>query len=143
MKSKGFSTTELLTSVAVVGIMSALAVGAYSFYIPKAQSKEVSQMMMHQMLELSNQVIKGACTANGNPLSIKGEYGTLLVSGTPVNSPGSSCPSGCNMRYTFGGVGVHNQLNGKVFVVEALNNGKLSQANGTTLAEKYWPAGRM
>lgn len=141
MKNKGFSTTELLTSVAVVGIMSALGVGAYTFYIPKAQSKEAGQMMMHQMLELSSQVKKGACTTNGNPLSIKGKYGTLLVSGTPVKSPGSSCPSGCNMQYTFGGAGVHNQLNGKVFVVDALNNGKLSQANGTTLAEKYWPAG--
>lgn len=139
MRYKGFTLIETLVAVAAVGIVTVMALVTYKWSLLKAQSKESAQMIQLNTVNVAPQLKEGRCTVDGKPLTIKGKYGELIISGNYANSGGSSCPSGCTVQYKFNANGVDPALAGKLLSADVLNNSKLSKNDSTTLAEKYWP----
>ena len=140
MKNKGFTIIELLVTVGLVGIITTIAVGTYKVKFPTAQVKEPVNMLEQQRLTITTGISQGYCTPNNNPITMKGKYGVITVSGTLKPSAGQSCPSGCQAKYTFNGSDVSKELQGKIIVVDVLNNLKMSKVTAqTTVDDKYLP----
>ena len=140
VNNKGFTLIETLVTVAVVGIVSAIAIGSYKAKFPTAQVKEPVNMLEQQRLTIATGISQGYCTPNNDPITMKGKYGVITVSGTLKPSAGKSCPSGCQAKYTFNGSDVSKELQGKIIVVDVLNNLKMSKVTAqTTVDDKYLP----
>lgn len=140
--SGGFTLTETLIATAVVGILAAIAIPSYNYYINSAQVSEAFRLMDAQRVN-TNQIHRtGSCTAvAGTPDVLKGKYGLLTISGSYTPSEGLSCPSGCNLSYTYNSSGISDKIAGKVVTAQILNNGKISKVVGSTsVPNQYLPA---
>ena len=63
MKNKGFTLTETLIAIAVVGILAAIAVPRYSYYINSAQVLEAFRLMDAQWITINQTHRTGSCSA--------------------------------------------------------------------------------
>jgi type IV pilus assembly protein PilA len=61
---KGFTLIELMIVVAIIGILAAVAIPAYSDYTAKAQASEVFVMMDGLKTKIESELSSGACPAN-------------------------------------------------------------------------------
>lgn len=141
MKNKGFTLTETLIATAVVGILAAIAVPQYSYYINSAQVSEAFRLMDAQRITINQTHRTGSCTTIGTTSDAqKGKYGILTVTGNYIPSNGLSCPSGCTMSYTYNLTGVSKEIAGKTISAQILNNGKISKIAGSTnIPDEYLP----
>lgn len=79
---KGFTLIELMIVVAIIGILAAVAIPAYSDYTAKAQASEVFVMMDGLKTKVEGELASGACPANAaaavgdiaKASDIKGKY---------------------------------------------------------------------
>lgn len=132
-KPKGFTLTETLIATVVVGILAAIAIPSYSYYVNATQVSESFRLMDAKRINISQMHRNNSCTTvAGTPDVFKGKYGVMTVTGTYTPSQGASCPSGCNVTYTYNNTGLSNKIAGTVVAAQILNNGKLSKLAGST-----------
>jgi len=137
----GFTLVETLIATAVVGVLAAIAIPSYSYYINRTQVSEAFRLMDAQRANIEKIQKNKSCTfVDGVADTYKGKYGILTVSGTYTPSTGLSCPTGCNAVYTLNGTGVSKGVADTVVAAQILNNGKLSKTvSATTAPDKYLP----
>lgn len=136
-KPEGFSVLEILVATAVVSSLSVAAVGAFYWYIPKAQTSDAQALILANQIELIKNIQSGYCTEDGKPQTIAGKYGSLVVAGGYSSTTDNQCPTGCTLTYTFGPK-AHKSLEGKTIAVNLLNDHSLGQA-GSTIADRFNP----
>ena len=144
MVEKGFTLVDAMVSVAVVGILAAIAMPAYHTRIAKAQSSEAIAMMDAEKAKVVvNLTKKSSCSEDGKSYSVSGKYGSLAVSGTvkpdALSNSNVRLKTGCNLTYTFASSGVSTKLKGKKISAELFNNNILSKATSTNVNQSYLP----
>ena len=79
---KGFTLIELMIVVAIIGILAAVAIPAYSNYTAKAKFTEVISMTSGTKLAIETCVADGSCLVNNAIANIA--YGTNGMPATPT-----------------------------------------------------------
>ena len=154
MKSlqKGFTLIELMIVIAIIGILAAIAVPAYSDYIARSQASEGSSLAAGLKTQVIDNLQNGNCYSEGSsptgPDTQVGKYGTASIGGSANNnttsttstSAAASQKTGCQIVYTVKGTGVSTAIAGKVITLDVLKNGSLQlDSTKTDMDKKYIP----
>lgn len=137
MKSKGFSLINLVVGIAVAGGLTVAAMPIYHTYIAKSQAAEADRLINTERIRVFSNMQRGSCLSGNTPSPQEGRYGTLALSGNFEAKSGKSCPSGCEITYTFG-ANTNKLIAGKKVVVNILMDGGVTKNNKTTLQDKFW-----
>ena len=137
MKSKGFSLINLVVGIAVAGGLTVVATPIYHTYIAKSQAAEADRLINTERIHVFSNMQRGSCLSGNTPSPQEGRYGTLALSGNFKAKSGKSCPSGCEITYTFG-ANTNKLIAGKKVVVNVLMDGGVTKNNKTTLQDKFW-----
>lgn len=138
MNRNGFTTLEVLASVAVVSCLAMIAAPIYNIFVAKAQIAEAISTINSEKIHITQNLKKGICALSDPSNEAKVRYGTIKVTGSYSAKPGSSCDTGCNLIFTFG-TGASKQISGKNIVVNLHHNGKTSIDASSTVPSKLLP----
>ena len=161
MKSlqKGFTLIELMIVIAIIGILAAIAVPAYSDYIARSQASEGSSLAAGLKTQVIDNLQNGKCfsegtTATGADIQV-GKYGTAKIVGSATNTSSTStgtgtnstsaaanATTGCKIEYQVNGTDVSSAIKNKKFTLDVLSNGSLTldtNTTATTMDKKYIP----
>lgn len=135
MQQKGFTLIELMVVVAIIAILSALALPAYQDYVARAQVMEAISLSSGAKLHVASfHADHGRFPADNQeaglpaPASISGSY----VSGVAVDGQGS-------IRATFGNR-ANAKIAGQVLVLSAQNGAGHLVWGCTGLEGKFLPS---
>lgn len=144
---KGFTLIELMIVIAIIGILAAIAVPAYSDYIARSQASEASSLSAGLKTQVIDNLQNNRCTSNSNAAAANdidkqtGKYGIAEIAGQAQNTASSSANAvtGCQIKYTVNATDVSASIATKVLVLDVLKNGSLKKNASTTMDEKYIP----
>lgn len=141
---KGFTLIELMIVIAVIGILAAVAVPAYSDYIARAQVSEASYLADELKSQILESLQNNTCTSsNANIFTSKiGKYGTATISGgivAALSTTSANSVTGCIITYKVRNANVSPSIANKILVLDLLKNGSLRKNNSTTIDNKYIP----
>ena len=138
MKSmqKGFTLIELMIVVAIIGILAALAIPAYSDYTAKAQAAEAFNLLDGAKTEIVTSMGEsGTCS---NPVVGSGKFVKTITA--------SATGTVCTVIATFYPAGVTtNPVNSAIagalvyMTYDSSSNSFVYNSSSTTLAAKYRP----
>ncbi len=133
---KGFTLIELMIVVAIIGILAAVAIPAYSDYTAKAQASEAFIMLGGIQSRVSESMTQDPAVANcGVPAAVVGKFADLAL---PVAAAGV-----CKATVTLN-ASTNANITGKTVIMtfdSATGLFTTSQATtGGTLPVKYLPA---
>lgn len=97
----GFTLIELMIVVAIIGILSAIAIPEYQKYIARAQVSESIQAVNALKSGITASLEEGTC---GNT-TFTGKYAKIIVSGNPIVPTAAttdSSPLGCEIDVLYG-----------------------------------------
>ena len=156
MKSlqKGFTLIELMIVIAIIGILAAIAVPAYSDYIARSQASEGSSLAAGLKTQVIDNLQNGSCysegsTATGADIQF-GKYGKATIMGTANQTVSSTTSTstaanektGCQIEYEVNGSGVSSAIKGKKYRLDVRRNGSLTldtNTTNTTMNKKFIP----
>ena len=96
-QQQGFTLIELMIVVAIIGILAAVAIPAYSDYTAKAQASEAFVMLDGVKTTISSEMGQDPAVANcGVPAAVVGKYSDLAQ---PTNT-GGTCTATVTMKGT-------------------------------------------
>ena len=136
-----FTLVELMIIIAVVGMLTAIAIPSYQRYIANTQVSETLNIAYGLKTSIATNLQYGTCFANRSPTastvkgidSISGKYGTATITSANAGLPP------CGIEYTFISNGVSNALQNKTIAFSVSSNGVLGKSSSTTIDEKYLP----
>ena len=138
--NKGFTLIQTVVTVAVVGVLAAIASVSYGKHLAKAQvSEAISMLEQHKVQSMVQLTKNGTCD---NSTSVRGKYGEISISGTVVSTSLNTTvqrKTGCMLTYTFNNTDVVSSLKGKKIVVELYNNSVLSKSSQTNVDASALP----
>ncbi|ENV48141.1 hypothetical protein P255_01020 [Acinetobacter brisouii CIP 110357] len=123
---KGFSLIELLTVIAIVVILAALALYAYQTYIARTQVTEAIVLAGGLKPQIVTDIANSTCSTD----SSTGTYGVAVIGGVVPN---------CTITYTFNNTNATAILKSKVIGFDVSSNGTLTLNSDTTVDNKYLP----
>ena len=131
---------KALVGVAVLSVVSFSVTLTPTFqeYATRTQVSEAISMMQYERTNILGIFLRGGgCTYQGMPYAVKGNYGTLVVSGVyyegSMKNNDALLNTGCNLTYTFNQSFVARKLQGKVISADLFNNVALSRASETNV----------
>ncbi len=144
---QGFTLIELMIVIAIIGILSAIALPVYQDYIAKAQLSEAFTLSYSakKQIEVNREV--GRCDNEDTRLNkMVGRYGTLTIkNGTPTTTAKTkvdNTPLGCTLVYKVNATGASDRIANKTLVLDVLNNGSVKKSatqETNPVDDKYIP----
>ena len=143
---KGFTLIELMIVIAIIGILAAIAVPAYSDYIARSQASEASSLAAGLKTQIIDNLQNNNCmSGDNNSLDTTideqtGKYGVAKIGGTAkTGSISANAPTGCTITYTVNPNKVSASIATKTLVLDVLKNGSLKKNTSSTMPDKYIP----
>ena len=132
---QGFTLIELMIVVAIIGILAAIAIPAYSDYTAKAQAAEIFTLLDGAKTNMVDEMGQtGSCN---DPIIKTGKYVSTAIATPPV-SPSTSCKITVTLKNA---PAVATAISGAIMVMSYDTSGaKFTYSDtGTTLNTKFIP----
>jgi len=134
---KGFTLIELMIVVAIVGILAAVAIPAYSDYTTRAKVTEGISLAAGAKTTVTENLIAGA-TANSGLNFASGSTNLSGVGSTTGNVKTVSVASDGDITVTYGASGIDDAT---IIMEVTDNNGSITwTCTGGTLAAQFRPS---
>jgi type IV pilus assembly protein PilA len=133
---QGFTLIELMIVVAIIGILAAIAIPAYTDYTAKAQASEAFVMMDGIKTTIADSMSQDAAAVTcGVPAAVTGKFSDLAL---PSNTAGV-----CTATVTMKATGVNGAIAGRtVIMTYNSTTGLFNTSQAVTLGsmpDKYLP----
>lgn len=141
MNQGGFTLIEMMIVIAIIGILSAIAIPVYQDNIVKAQASEAYRLAYGLKSTIVTNIQEGTCFADSATSAstlegvdkMTGKYGTAIIKSSTNGLPP------CVIKYTFNSIGVSDQVKDKTIVMTVNKDSILAKDSATTVADKYLP----
>ena len=126
---KGFTLIELMIVVAIIGILAAIAIPAYSDYIARSQASEGISLAGGLKTAAADNRQNGVCGTD----SIGGKYATVTLVDA-INTTTKGCD--VNVKYH---AGISDKIAGQTLNLTIQSNGVLAIKTANAALTKYIP----
>lgn len=142
-QENGFTLVETMVTVAIVGVITLVAVPQYQTHLAKGQAAEAFALMEGAKADVIEAVVKSNSCVPATGATIQGKYGTLTITGAvsadALLHPKALLPTGCTFSYKLKNSEVSKQIANQLIVAQLFNNGVLSKGLTTSVDSKYLP----
>lgn len=138
---KGFTVIELMIVVAIIGVLSAVAIPVYQENVARSQASEAFRLAYGLKNSITTNVQEGACFANSSRVAstkegidkMSGKYGTAIITSMVNGLPP------CGIKYTFKDNNVSSKVKGKNIIMIVSKDSVLAKDPLTNLDDRYLP----
>lgn len=129
MAQKGFTLIELMIVVAIIGILAAVGIPAYSDYTAKAQASEAFTLLDGAKTDLVTEM--GESNTCSNPAVATGQYVATITA--------AAAGDVCTVTATYKTTGVNTSVSGETVIMTYNSSTSAFTYNGGTLPADFRP----